>query len=275
MKHLNKSVVVVNSNELKIAFFRQQMKIFIICFIYYYSDKDLFGRGVKMKKDLLSKTLIMGVIILFVGAGVQSAFAVDIPEKEEIEPKDYLFETIVTIANNPDVQDLLEEYENNIINFDFNNKYVFRQLLIKNPELLSSMVITKPKMNIQYLDKIYNEGIELVDIFGEEKALEMLDSVEITNPELLDDLNNIIMNDEELSNRISTLEELNNDTSNICYILFILGFRAIVKVVVLEWLEFLFQNVPLVKLFIMVRSWLLIPQVFIINDLLTIFDCWW
>ena len=227
-----------------------------------------------MNNNLLSKTLVMGVIILFVGAGVQSVFAVEIPEKEEIEPKDYLFETIIEIANNPDVQDLLEENKHNIDNLDFNNKYILRQLLFKNPELLWSMVFTKSKMTMEYFDKSYNQGNELIDIFGEEKALEMLDSVEITNPEFLDDLNDIMMNDEELSNRISTLIEMNNETNPICKILFILGFRAIVKTIVLHMGEFIFRNYPSLELFFMVRSWLVRPQVFIINDLLKIFDCW-
>jgi len=227
-----------------------------------------------MKKDMLSKTLVLGVVVLFVCVGVQSAYAVDIPEKEEIEPKDYLFETIIAIANNPDVQELLEENKHNINNFDFDNKYIFRQLLFKNPELLSSLVFTKPKMTTQYLEKSYEQGIELVDIFGEEKGLEMLDSVELSNPELLDDLNNIIMNDEELSGRISTLSFLNNETNPICKILFILGIRAIVKVIVVDWLEYLFQNIPYLKLFFMVRSWMVLPQIFIITDLLTLFDCW-
>ena len=216
----------------------------------------------------------MGVIVLFVGAGVQSVFAVNTTEKEEIEPKDYLFETIINIANNPNFKDLLEENEHNIISCDFNNKYVFRQLLFKNPELLWSMVLIKPKMTTEYLNNIYNQGIELVDIFGEEKALEIMNSVELTNPELLDDLNNIITNDEELSDRISTLIDLNNETNPICKILFIIGFRAVIKWIVLDWLEALFQNVQYLRLFFMVRSWLVLPQVFIIYDLLTVFDCW-
>jgi hypothetical protein len=227
-----------------------------------------------MKKNMLSKTLVIGVVVLFIAVSSQSAIAIDIPEKEEIEPKDYLFETIINIANNPEIQDLLEENKNNIDNLDFNNKYIFRQIFFKNPELLFSMVFTKPKTTTQYLDKSYNQGIELIDIFGEEKALEILDSVKITNTELLDDINDIIMDDEDLSLRISTLIEMNNGTNPICQVLFILGLRAIVKTIVLHMGEFIFRNYPSVELFFMVRSWLVRPQVFIINDLLKIFDCW-
>ncbi len=226
-----------------------------------------------MKKDILRKALVIGVVVLFIGIGGQSVFAVDIPEKEEIEPKDYLFETIVAIANNPDVQNLFEEYKNNI-NLEYNNRYIFRQLLFKNPELLCSMVFTKTKTTTPYLDKSYDQGIELIDIYGEEKTLEILDSVKLKNPEILDDLNNIVMNDKELYDRISKLSFLNNETNPICYALVILGIRAIIKWISVDWLEFLFRNVQYLELFFMARAWLVIPQIFIIGDLLNVFDCW-
>ena len=226
-----------------------------------------------MKKDLLSKTLVMGIVVLFIGIGVQSAFAVDIPEKEEIEPKDYLFETIVAISNNQDIQDLLDEYKDSF-NFNLNNQYIFRQLFFKNPDLLCSMVFTKTKTTSKYLDNTYDQGVELVDIFGEKKTMEMLDSIELTNPELLDDLYQIIINDAELSNRISTLDEMNNETSSICKILFILGIRDLIKWMTLDWLEYIFYNVTYLRYFFMVRSWFVVPQVYIILDLLVVFDCW-
>jgi hypothetical protein len=146
---------------------------------------------------------------------------IDIEIEEDIEPKDYLFETIVAIANNPDVKELLEENAQNIINFDFNNKYVFRQLLLKNPQLSSSLIFSKPKLTTQYLEKTYNHGIELINIFGEEKFLEMLDSVKLTNTKLLEDLNSIIKNDKELSNSIEILSDSNYNES-ICFILWLL-----------------------------------------------------
>ena len=70
------------------------------------------------------------------------------------KPKDFLFETIIGIVNNPDIQNLLEEYEN-IIYFDYSGKYLFRQLLFRNPRLLFSLVFTQPEMTKQYLYKMY------------------------------------------------------------------------------------------------------------------------
>jgi hypothetical protein len=182
-----------------------------------------------MVERMFKKGLVVGIIVLFIGVGVQPAFAVDKPEKEEVEPKDYLFETIIEICDNPEVKELFEGYEHNIFNFDYNGKYIFRQLLFKNPELLFSMIFTKPVITMKYFDETYNQGIELIDIFGEEKAYEILASVEISNPDIFNDLHNIVSNNEELSNRISTLEELNEYNENLCNILTIIVIAKTVK----------------------------------------------
>jgi len=165
-----------------------------------------------MEHRLISKGLAVAVIILFIGVGVQPAFAIDIPEKEEIEPKDYLFETIIELANNPEFKELFDEYGNNIYNLNYNYKGVFLQILFNNPKLLFSKLFTKPKITNEYLNSVFNEGQKIVDIIGEDKALEMIKSVKLTNPDIFNDLHNIVSNNKELSNRISTLEELNEES---------------------------------------------------------------
>ena len=191
------------------------------------------------KNNLLRKGLVVGIIVLFIGVGVYPAFAVEpisftnitqdneIESLEDVEPKEYLFQTIIDIANNPDVKDLFEQIEdgwinNNPISFDFDSRGVFRKLLFNKPSLVFSMLFTKPSMTHKYLNFAYNEGIEITNILGEEEVLEIVESVEITNPEFFVELNNTIMNHEELSNRISTLAEMNKDNDTICFILYLL-----------------------------------------------------
>ena len=164
----------------------------------------------------MKKIIILGIVVLFVGMGFQPAFATETIistdiTKEELEPKDYLFETIIEIANNPEVKELFEEYDYKIFNLDYDNKGIIIQILFKNPRLLFSKLFTKPKITNEYLNSVLNEGCEIVDIIGEEKALEMIKSVKLTNPEIVDELHNIVLNDKELTNRISTLEELNEE----------------------------------------------------------------
>jgi len=191
----------------------------------------------------MKKVIVIGVIALFIFVGFQQAFAsesfisTDII-KEELEPKDYLFDTIVTIANNPEVKELFEEYGNNIYDLDYNYKGIFLQILFRNPSLLFSKLFTKPKITDEYLNSVVNEGCEIVDIIGEDKALEIIKSIEIPNPILLDELDNIIMKNEELSNRISTLKIMNEELKTdepfldypiICFILALIIIRSMLK----------------------------------------------
>jgi hypothetical protein len=67
------------------------------------------------------------------------------------------------------------------------------------------MLFTKPTLTHGYLDKIYDIGVEMVDILGEEQVYEIMDTITITDTEVYEGLNNIILNDEELSNRLGPL----------------------------------------------------------------------
>jgi len=197
-----------------------------------------------MVNRMYKRGLVVGIIILFVGVGIQPAFAVDIPEKEEIEPKDYLFETFIEIANNPDIKELFEKYGNNIYDLDYNYKGIFLKILFNNPKLLFSELFTKPKFTSDYLNFAFNQGCELVDVIGKEKALEMIKSVKFTNPEIVDEFQNIVLNDKELSNRITTLAELNEesweDTPIICFFLVYLLARSLIRAYFFLELHFIF-----------------------------------
>ena len=48
--------------------------------------------------------------------------------------------------------------------------------------------------------------------------------------------------------------------------------KRFIKWISLDWLEVIFRNVQYLELFFMARSWLVIPQIFIISDLLSVFD---
>jgi len=164
------------------------------------------------KPILLYKTLVVGVIVLLISVAVQPSIATIQPKEEKnIEPKEFLFQTIINLENNPDVQSLLEQYNNKILISDYDYKSVLSQLLFKKPRLLFSMIFTKPSVTYDYLEKSYNKGIKITNILGEDKALEVLESVEISNPKVFDELNNIILNNEELSSRIATLKEMNKE----------------------------------------------------------------
>ena len=194
-----------------------------------------------MRNNLLKKGLVIGIIILFFGIAVQPITSSDITQKGEIEQvdeieqtKDYLFQTLIDIANNPDVKELLKgNYE--VITSDYEFKSVFRQILFKKPMLFFSMLFTRPKLTHKYLDTSYNRGCEITNVIGEDKTLDIIESIGITNPKILDDLNNIIMINEELSNKIIVIVEMNKvlkpdapfeDYPLICGILLLIFFSC-------------------------------------------------
>jgi hypothetical protein len=178
-------------------------------------------------------------------------------ENYEIEPKDYLFETIVAIANNPEVKELFEEYDYKSFISDYNYKGIFIQILFNNPKLLFSNLFTKPKLTSDYLNSLFNEGREIVDIIGEDKALEMIKSIKFSNPEIVNELQNIVLNDEELSNRISTLGELNEesweDTPIICAISFFMCMRWELRDMILYSLYVFIDNPKLESIILTLR----------------------
>jgi hypothetical protein len=170
------------------------------------------------RNKVFSKGLVVGIILLFIGAGVYPAIAVKLntsinavqDEKSNVNAKDYLFQTIIDIANNPDVKDLIKDnYELFIPDTDFNS--VFRQILFKKPIFFFSLLFTRPSITYKYLDACYNRGCEITNILGEDKTLEITASARITNPEIFDKFNNIIMNNEELPSKITTLKEMNKE----------------------------------------------------------------
>ena len=171
-------------------------------------DKKIMERN----PVLLYKALVVGVILLFIGMGVQPAIATVQPEEEiiDVEPKDYLFQTIIDIANNPEIKGLLEQHGNDLLKVDIDRR-VYRKSFFRNPRLFFNILFTKPSMSVKYLNKCYNKGVEITNILGEDKVLEIIENVEITDTKLFDELNNIIINDEGLLVRLETLNEMNKE----------------------------------------------------------------
>jgi len=161
-----------------------------------------------MKKKILIGSIIAVVILVLVSFSSVVGYSSVKNTQEEIITsewdfeycKDYLFETFVEIADNEDVKDLMNNNNQNRFPtnsyFRYNSMFSFR----KNTN----------KLTIENLDFIYNMGLKIFDIIGEEKALEILSSVKITNPELFTELDEITMNNQILSERISTLHEMNS-----------------------------------------------------------------
>jgi len=164
------------------------------------------------KNNFIKKGFTIGIIIIFFIISVKPGIAT-IQKKEEsnIELKNFLFQTIIDTAKNPEVKNLLEQYNHNLFPPDYNYRSVFSQLQLNKPRLLFNILFTKSSITFDYLDKCYNRGIEIINILGEDKAFEILESNKITDTEFLKKFNNIIIKDEILYNKIATLNEKNKE----------------------------------------------------------------
>ncbi|KYK26554.1 hypothetical protein AYK20_08770 [Thermoplasmatales archaeon SG8-52-1] len=166
-----------------------------------------------LKKTVsLNKMLVIGTIVLFLGVGVQPAIAT-VNTKEKIifdNSKDYLFQTIIDIANNPDVINLLEQYDNDFVDVDI-ERSVYRKILFRNPLLFFNLLITKPTNTHRYLNKCYRMGNEITNILREDKTLDIIESVVVNDKDIYFELDEIIKKDEKLSVKLDNLKEINKE----------------------------------------------------------------
>jgi len=195
--------------------------------------------------DIFYIFLVIGVIFLFIGVSVQPCVATvqTGEEKKDINPKDYLFLTIIDIADNPDVKELLGQYEYNLFNINVDRK-VYRNIFLRNPRLLFNLLLSKSFITKENLDNYYNLGIEITKILGEEKVLKIIESVEVSNSKIFNKLNSLIINNEEISGRLAILEVMNKkikpdtpwiDNPIICVFLMMFFLTSLLKAAFLEF----------------------------------------
>ena len=186
---------------------------------------------------MYNKGFILAVIVLFIGVSFQPIIAEETIAVEKTsdyenvgfeEAKEYLFQTLVDISINTEVKGFLYEHKKDLLINDYDCKNAIQKILFQKPKLLNSMLLTRPKMTYEYLETNFNRGLEIFNIIGGEESLKIVESVDITDSELFNELKDIILNDEELSSKVSVLEEMNNNLKSnldswkypiICYIL--------------------------------------------------------
>ena len=113
--------------------------------------------------------------------------------------KDYLFETLVEIADNEDVKDLINSNNQNLFPTNFNQGTLFPFRRNTN------------KLSIEHLDLLYKMGSMIIDRLGEDKVAEIMEKTSIEKPEFADEIDTIIMGNDELKERIYTLSEMNEE----------------------------------------------------------------
>jgi len=210
-----------------------------------------------MKKEILITLLCASLMLItpFTTIAQENKVSSNLTDESDVEPKDYLFQTIIDIANNPDVKNLLEQYEYDLLKVDIDSS-IYRKIIFRNPRLFHSLLFTKPSMSIDYLNKCYNNGIEITKILGENIVIETIESVEVIDMKFFDTLDNIISKDEKLSYRLSTIEIMNNDLKLdsplkfhpiLCAIMILIMIPLIILLIPLGTLGSLLYDFPILQ----------------------------
>ena len=235
------------------------------------------------------KALVISIIVMFIAVGVYPAIATYhklspeiLLEKENIfgkdtEPKEYLFQTIIDILNNPEVKILFETTKNDgkCISFNYDVRIVFQKLLFSKPLLIFSIIFSKPSLTRSYLDTNYVRGCELTNILGKDDVNSMVESIKITDTEFFNNLNNIIFDNEDLYDKISLLAEINtpvDNTTDICSILHILLLTYLIRAGITNFIGKFFEGSIISKIFDLLwfKNWELAGVCLFIYDFL---DC--
>lgn len=168
----------------------------------------------------------------------------DVQKEEIIEPKQLLFQTLEDIVNDPEVNTFLSSHP---VKIELKNKlsslsrsYEFRTLLLKllfkNPRILFSIIRTKVTITDEYFDFAYTQGREILSALSNSELESMMTLVISKNSQTSTALSQIIMNKDNLEDKVMRLSSMNCDctcdlNSNtleswsfpfICYNLFIL-----------------------------------------------------
>lgn len=157
------------------------------------------------------KPLAVGIIILFIGLAFQPAVSTNELIKEELKPNKYLFDTIIDIIKNPKIKNLFSQIKQDEIANSNYFKTTLLKVLIKKPSLLISVFFNRPMMTNNYLTTSYYKGINAINIIGEDKSNEIISLLKSQKSDDINDLTNIILNDEELYEKILKLRIINSE----------------------------------------------------------------
>ena len=211
------------------------------------------------KNDIWKKAIVLSIIVMFLGVGIYPVIASHPKQTPNIlttdetdygidtEPKEYLFQTIVDIINNPEINLLFETTKNDgeCICYNYDIRSVFQKIFFKKPLLIFTMIFSKPSITHTYLETNYNRGCEVKNILGEDNSNMIVNSIEITNTEFFSNLNDIIMDNEDIYDKITTLATLNSQNENssiICRILNILLLGYLIRAGFVGFLGVFFEG---------------------------------
>jgi hypothetical protein len=181
--------------------------------------------------------------------------------------KEYLFETLVEISDNDDVEEILNkntQHHRNVLSFKKN----------------------KADLKDEHLEILYNLGLKIVDRIGEDNVAKIMENREIEKSEYPDEVDAIIIGNDELAERIDTLNEMNGegasiagfeDTPIICAILAIIVLPVYMLGIIAYMGGWVFPALQLARIIFQIIFFVLVPIMVILFPFYlvgSVLGCW-
>ncbi len=160
----------------------------------------------------VKKGLVFAVILLFIGVAIQPGISTNTiqEEKTDVDAKNYLFQTIIDMVNNKEIQNIIQKSENrgSLTNSLHKPGLIISLMKSRTPfRLLSqSTFLTK-----NFLEYAYRIGVKLSRTIDVSKMHLILQRYQVRNQEVQKEINTIIENNANLKAEITQLSSLNCD----------------------------------------------------------------
>ena len=223
------------------------------------------------KKILIGSILAVALLILVSFSNVVGYNTVKTSQEELIESKysfdeckEYLFQTIIEISDNPEIQDIVKSNykpQRTILPFRSNNV----------------------DLKVEHLELLYELGLKIIDRLGEERVEDLMENIEI--PDNAYEIESIIMGNDELRERIYTLNTMNVKSETvdweypiICGIsrifIFISEFMLSLYITIAEILFFFTFLSHILSIILIPIGYLTLSMLVISREIFTYFKCW-
>jgi len=205
-----------------------------------------WGKAMQKKPLIMVSTAVACVIILASYTniiGVQTVASSNRTLVEnDIDQKELLLQTILDIANNKDIQKLIQKSDiiggkDRSLSLDAN------LLLFKSRVLFNVLLPPPPVLTKNYLKYAYNISIQLSRNLDESKIHSIIECYQVSNQWIQKEITNVIEKNDNLNSEITQLSNSNCDCQNnnitrlwnfpvLCTLLiplFILSFGALIR----------------------------------------------
>ena len=177
-----------------------------------------------MKRKKIVLGVVLSVFILVSTPALANIVQTEIqsPSKDtliedEINPKELLFQIIMDMAENKDIQKIVENSEFEIELNKEKSTLLFIKLFLKNPKVIFSMFFSRPVLSKDYLNYVYNLGLKISETLDESDIELAVDSIHVKNPRIQEEIFNIIEGNNELNKKMEKISHLtcgcNNDNA--------------------------------------------------------------